>query len=137
MNDILQYFLLLPLLGFLISLLLPETKEKIISWTAFSTVFLQLISLVVFIIIWLFYGANDFNLKEIKSLGLPVKLPSLQTSSKFLITHQRMDVKTNRMEDLYKLISNICIFEFTGLYTPYIRIWVLIGTPHIRSYGLF
>jgi NADH:ubiquinone oxidoreductase subunit 4 (subunit M) len=68
MNDILQYFLLLPLLGFLISLLLPETKEKIISWTAFSTVFLQLISLVVFIIIWLFYGANDLNLKEITFL---------------------------------------------------------------------
>ena len=38
---------------------------------------------------------------------------------------------------LYQLISNICIFEFTGLYTPYIRIWVLIGTPHIRSYGFF
>ena len=68
MNDILQYFLLLPLLGFLISLLLPETKEKIISWTAFGTVFLQLIGLVGFIIIWLFHGANDLSLKEITFL---------------------------------------------------------------------
>ena len=68
MNDILQYFLLLPLLGFLISLLLPETKEKIISWTAFGTVFLQLIGLMIFIIIWIFQGADDLNLKEITFL---------------------------------------------------------------------
>jgi NADH:ubiquinone oxidoreductase subunit 5 (subunit L)/multisubunit Na+/H+ antiporter MnhA subunit len=68
MNDILQYFLLLPLLGFLISLFLPEAKEKIISWTAFGTVLLQLIGLIVFIVIWIFQGAADLNLKELTFL---------------------------------------------------------------------
>ena len=38
---------------------------------------------------------------------------------------------------LYQLISNIRIFEFTCLGTPYIRIWVFLGTPYFRSYGLF
>ena len=68
MNDILQYFLLLPLLGFVISLLIPEAKEKTISWTAFGTVFIQLIALVIFIFIWIFQGGDDLNLKEITFL---------------------------------------------------------------------
>ena len=65
MNELLQYFILLPFLGFIISLFLPESKEKAISWTAFGTVFLQLIGLVVFIIFWIIDGAKDLNLLEL------------------------------------------------------------------------
>lgn len=68
MNELLQYFILLPFLGFIISLFLPESKEKAISWTAFGTVFLQLIGLVVFIIFWIIDGANDLNLVELSIL---------------------------------------------------------------------
>ncbi|MCW1147313.1 proton-conducting transporter membrane subunit [Flavobacterium lacisediminis] len=68
MNELLQYFILLPFLGFIISLFLPESKEKAISWTAFGTVFLQLIGLVVFIIFWIIDGAKDLNLVELSVL---------------------------------------------------------------------
>lgn len=68
MNELLQYFILLPFLGFIISLFLPESKEKAISWTAFGTVFLQLVGLVVFIIFWIINGAKDLNLLELSVL---------------------------------------------------------------------
>lgn len=65
MENILQFFLLFPFLGFLISILLPEQKEKLISGVAFSTVFIQFLSIVLFGVIWIFKGAPDLNLKEI------------------------------------------------------------------------
>ncbi len=68
MNELLQYFILLPFLGFIISLFLPESKEKAISWTAFGTVFLQLVGLVAFIILWIIDGAKDLNLLELSIL---------------------------------------------------------------------
>lgn len=68
MNELLQYFILLPFLGFIISLFLPESKEKAISWTAFGTVFLQLVGLVAFIIFWIIDGAKDLNLVELSVL---------------------------------------------------------------------
>ena len=68
MNELLQYFILLPFLGFVISLFLPESKEKAISWTAFGTVFLQLVGLVAFIIFWIIDGAKDLNLLELSIL---------------------------------------------------------------------
>lgn len=68
MNELLQYFILLPFLGFIISLFLPESKEKAISWTAFGTVFLQLVGLVIFIIFWIINGAKDLNLVELSIL---------------------------------------------------------------------
>lgn len=68
MNELLQYFILLPFLGFIISLFLPESKEKAISWTAFGTVFLQLVGLVAFIIFWIIDGAKDLNLLELSIL---------------------------------------------------------------------
>lgn len=68
MNEFLQFFILFPFLGFIISLFLPEAKEKTISWTAFGTVFLQLIGITTFIIWWLFEGAPDLNLVELSVL---------------------------------------------------------------------
>lgn len=68
MNELLQYFILLPFLGFIISLFLPESKEKAISWTAFGTVFLQLVGLVAFIIFWIIDGAKDLDLVELSVL---------------------------------------------------------------------
>jgi len=65
MSEILQYFLLVPLFGFVLSLLLAESKEKLISSLAFGTVFIQLTGIVVFIIVWIFQGADDLNFKEL------------------------------------------------------------------------
>jgi NADH-quinone oxidoreductase subunit L len=68
MNLFLQFFLLLPFFGFVISLLIPSKKESFISWVAFSTVLLQLIGLLGFTIIWILQGRADLNLKEISLL---------------------------------------------------------------------
>lgn len=68
MNEFLQFFILFPFLGFIISLFLPEAKEKTISWIAFGTVFIQLIGITTFIIWWLFEGTSDLNLVELSVL---------------------------------------------------------------------
>lgn len=68
MSQLLQYFLFLPLLGFVASLFIPERKESAISWLAFGTVFIQLLSLTVFIVFWIFDGAKPLNLNEISVL---------------------------------------------------------------------
>ena len=68
MEHILQYFLLVPFLGFVVSIFLPEKNEKLISGIAFGTVFIQFLGLVVFIGFWIFNGSEDLNLKEITLL---------------------------------------------------------------------
>jgi NADH-quinone oxidoreductase subunit L len=65
MENILQFFLLLPFLGFVISAFLPENKEKLISIIAFSTVFIQFLGIVLFSIIWIWNDSPDLNLREI------------------------------------------------------------------------
>lgn len=64
MNQLLQIFIGLPLLGFIISLFVPEKKESFISWLAFTTVFLQLILVVVFIGFWIYNGSEPLNSNE-------------------------------------------------------------------------
>ncbi|UPQ79887.1 hypothetical protein M0M57_03410 [Flavobacterium azooxidireducens] len=64
MENILQFFLLFPILGFLISVFLPEKKEKLISGIAFSTVFIQFLGIVLFSVIWIWNDSPDLNLKE-------------------------------------------------------------------------
>ena len=68
MEHILQYFLLVPFLGFVVSIFLPEKNEKLISGIAFGTVFIQFLGLVLFIGFWILNGSEDLNLKEITLL---------------------------------------------------------------------
>jgi NADH:ubiquinone oxidoreductase subunit 5 (subunit L)/multisubunit Na+/H+ antiporter MnhA subunit len=65
MQQLLQYFVLLPLAGFLISLLLPKNKEKIISFTAITTAGIQLIFLIYFAFNWLKIGSPILNIKQL------------------------------------------------------------------------
>lgn len=65
MNELLQYFILLPFLGFVLTLVIPEKKESSISWLSFGIVFTQLLSLTVFTIYWLLNGAQALNLDEL------------------------------------------------------------------------
>lgn len=52
METIIPFFILLPLLGFLISAVLPHQKEKLLSGFAFACIGLQLLGLMVFIPNW-------------------------------------------------------------------------------------
>ena len=65
MNEILQYFILLPFFGFVISLLIPEKKESTISWLSFGIVFTQLAGITIFTIVWLLNGSQTLNLDEL------------------------------------------------------------------------
>ena len=68
MEHILQYFIIIPFLGFILSVFLPEKNEKLISGIAFGTVFIQFLGLVVFIGFWIINGSEDLNLKELTIL---------------------------------------------------------------------
>ncbi len=65
MNFILQFFILIPLLGFVISLLIPKEKETILSRVAFTSVGIHFVSFQVFLIYWFWNGHPVLNLKEI------------------------------------------------------------------------
>ena len=65
-------FILIPLVGFGINLLLPDKKEKLISWSAFATTGLHLAGAWAFLLYWLYNGAGPIDQKEIvlfKSAG--------------------------------------------------------------------
>lgn len=65
MRHLIILFIGIPLLGFLISLLLPQKKEKAISYTAFITAGIGAIVSVIFTIWWVSAGAPSLNINEI------------------------------------------------------------------------
>ena len=65
MDILLKGFLIIPFIGFLISMILPSKNEKAISWTAFFTTGIQLACVTVFIGYWLINGHTTLNEKDI------------------------------------------------------------------------
>lgn len=59
-----QFMIGIPLLGFLISLVIPEQKEKLLSRVAFYTAGINLGSVLVFLVFWAGIGFQALNLKE-------------------------------------------------------------------------
>jgi NADH:ubiquinone oxidoreductase subunit 5 (subunit L)/multisubunit Na+/H+ antiporter MnhA subunit len=64
MEYLLQYFLIIPFLGYLISLVIPSKNEFAISRLAFITLSIQLVFAIGFTIGWLKTGHLSINLKE-------------------------------------------------------------------------
>lgn len=64
-NYIIGSFILIPFLGFLITLFIGGKKEFAISRIAFYTVGIQLTTAIAFTIYWLFHEAKAFNIKEV------------------------------------------------------------------------
>ena len=62
---IINIFIFIPIVGFVLSLLVNEKKELLLSRIAFSTAGLQLITFSVFAVYWLLHGHPTLNLKEI------------------------------------------------------------------------
>lgn len=62
---LLQLFVFIPLVGFVISLLLPPNNERLISWTAFVTVGLHFLGFFIFTCFWLFNHHLTLDMKEI------------------------------------------------------------------------
>ncbi len=63
MQVVLQFFILIPLTGFVLSLLIPESNEKLISSVSFSTVGINLVGFILFLFYWLVKGRPvvDYN----------------------------------------------------------------------------
>ena len=64
MEQLINLFILLPLIGFILSLVIPRRNENMLSWVSFTTVGIQLFAALIFIVVWLFYGGNVIDLKE-------------------------------------------------------------------------
>lgn len=64
MEFYLQLFILIPLLGFAISLLVPEKYEAFISKVAFTTAGFNLFAVIIFTGYWLLHGYATLNLKD-------------------------------------------------------------------------
>ncbi len=60
-----HFFILLPLLGFVVSLLIPGKGETLISWAAFCSVGLHLFGAVMFLGYWLLHDSPTLNLKDV------------------------------------------------------------------------
>ena len=65
MELLLQLFVLLPFLGYVISLFIPEKKERTLSAVAYSTVGIYLLALIAFTINWLVGPHKALNLKDV------------------------------------------------------------------------
>ena len=65
MNLLLQFFILIPIAGFIINLIIPSNNEGLLSKSAFFTVGLQLVCFILFTGYWIFLGHPVLNLKDI------------------------------------------------------------------------
>ncbi len=65
MEKIIQLFIFIPLLGFIVSLIIPRKQENSLSRTSFTILGINLFCLVLFVGYWLFNGHPILNLNEI------------------------------------------------------------------------
>jgi NADH:ubiquinone oxidoreductase subunit 5 (subunit L)/multisubunit Na+/H+ antiporter MnhA subunit len=64
MPQILQIFILLPLLGFVISIFLPAKKERLLSYTAISMGTMQLFGVLAFCVYWILKGFPILDIRH-------------------------------------------------------------------------
>lgn len=64
MEAFINIFILLPIFGFLVSLIIPKRNENLLSKVSFITVGTQLFTALIFVVIWMFQGSEVINLKE-------------------------------------------------------------------------
>lgn len=65
MIQFLPFFIILPLLGFIVSLLIPKHKEVTLSRVAVSVASSQLFAALIYVALWLYGSAAMINVKEI------------------------------------------------------------------------
>ena len=65
MTQLLQIFILLPIAGFLLSMILPRKRERVISKIVLTTLMLHFLSIVGFITFWIFNGSPTLDIKHV------------------------------------------------------------------------
>ena len=71
MEKYLQFFIYIPFLGYLVSLLINKKREAIIANIAIATSFIQLVFLIGFSFSWYTSGAATLDIKQITLLTTP------------------------------------------------------------------
>jgi NADH-quinone oxidoreductase subunit L len=71
MESFLHLFLALPILGFVISLVIPARNESALSKVAFAAVGLSLLSIMVFIAAWAMGGFHSYNVQDLSLYKTP------------------------------------------------------------------
>ncbi len=71
MQSIIQYLVLLPLIGFVISVILPRKSEKIISNVSIYTLGIHFMSVLAFIGYWLYNGHHPIDFKNLVIFKTP------------------------------------------------------------------
>jgi NADH:ubiquinone oxidoreductase subunit 5 (subunit L)/multisubunit Na+/H+ antiporter MnhA subunit len=71
MEKYLQFFIYIPSLGYLISLLINKKREAIIANIALATSFIQLVFLISFSFLWYTSGAATLDIKQVTLLTTP------------------------------------------------------------------
>ena len=64
MEQLLQFFIFIPLIGFIVSFFFSTKQEKLISGAGYSLLGIQLFSIIVFIIYWILQGAPTLDVKH-------------------------------------------------------------------------
>ncbi len=64
MSQLLQLFIWIPLIGFLVSLLIPGKRESLIAWIAMATTGIQFTGLLAFVLYWLFHKQVALDIKH-------------------------------------------------------------------------
>lgn len=65
MTPFIHFFILFPILGFIITMIIPVKEETLLSRTAFFTVGLHMIGAQVFMFYWLFHGSPTLDIKDL------------------------------------------------------------------------
>lgn len=65
MESLLHIFLFIPIAGFIISLIIPEKKEILLSRISFTTIGMQLFSTIIFLTFWFLNNHPTLNVKDI------------------------------------------------------------------------
>lgn len=100
-----QIFILIPFVGFLLSLLIRKRSEAALSSIGFLTAGLQLFSFLPFVVLWLIQGAPDLNLPEF----------SLFESTDYVFM---IDFFFDKITAVYLLVGALLTFLIT-LYSRY------------------
>lgn len=65
MASLIQLFIFIPIIGFIISLVIPAKQELVLSRSVFFTVGLHFVGYLVFVIYWLLHGHQTLDLPEV------------------------------------------------------------------------
>jgi NADH-quinone oxidoreductase subunit L len=126
MEIALQIFILIPLVGFLLSLLIPENKESFLSWLAVTVIGLQLILSSCFTILWLLKGRvsvgfNSFSLYQTNGYSFFLSFYFDKISAIYLLVGGILVSLVTRFsryylhrEPGYKRFFNTVLFFYTG-----------------------